>query len=525
MISRPPLKYPIGIQTFSKIREGGYAYIDKTQFIGRLVSNDGYYFLSRPRRFGKSLFLSTLHAYFEGCRELFKGLALDTMDVDWTPSPVLHFDFNAEDYSQPTGLHIILNRLLDEYEKQYGMTDIAESIAGRFAQLIRRIAEETGRKVVILIDEYDKPLLALEDKPEEYEKNLRLLKSFFGNLKSMDRYIRFAFLTGVARFSKVSIFSDLNNLKDISLNDTYADICGLTEAELTEAFKPAIESLANKRKSDYHTILKALRDYYDGYMFSAEGSRLYNPYSVMRALDDQTFDPFWFGTGSPRFLVERIRKNKIDPSDINGRMCSKRELMEVGMDSRDPIPLMFQTGYLTIDYYDSERERYALRFPNREVEIAFAEDLLPMYNREVRDSSSPFSIFKFQDDLNEGHPEEFMNRLAILFKDMPSEDRGEGVYRAVTYLICKLCSMTTQAEHHSLRGRSDLEVITRGYIYVFEFKYDRSVKEAMDQIYLRDYMGRYALDSRPVYLIGVNYDSSKKNRGLSYEVRPGAGVG
>ena len=256
------LRYPIGIQTFAKIIEGGYTYVDKTGYIKPLLSQGQFIFMSRPRRFGKSLLLSTLEAYFEGHRELFKGLAADSLNLDWTPSPVLRFDFNAEDYSEENGLKSLLSRQLGEYEELYGMNNITDTVAGRFSQLIKKAAKATGRKVVILIDEYDKPLLSIEDYPEIFAKNQRILKAFFGNLKSMDAYIQYAFITGVARFSKVSIFSDLNNLKDISMHDDYADICGWTEKELIENFRPGIHALAEKRKEDFDATVTTLRDYY-----------------------------------------------------------------------------------------------------------------------------------------------------------------------------------------------------------------------------------------------------------------------
>ena len=371
------LRYPIGMQTFSKIIEEGYTYVDKTAYIKPLLSQGQFIFLSRPRRFGKSLLLSTLKAYFEGRRNLFKGLAADSMELDWTPSPVLRFDLNAENFSLENGLVSLLNRLLGEYEKQYGITAEADTLAGRFSQLIRKVAESTGRKVVILIDEYDKPLLEIEQNKVLFEKNQRILKGFFGNLKSMDEYIRFAFITGVARFSKVSIFSDLNNLDDISLDNTYADMCGWSEQELISNFRPGIEGLAEEREEDFDTTLRAMRNFYDGYLFTLKGSRLYNPYSVLKALKKKEIDPYWFDSGTPTFLARRVKALGTFPADINGQRCSREELIAVGLNDSNPIPLMFQTGYLTIRDYDKEMKLYEMRFPNREVEIGFYQQLLP----------------------------------------------------------------------------------------------------------------------------------------------------
>lgn len=512
------LRYPIGMQTFSDIIKEGYTYVDKTSYIKPLLRQGKYIFLSRPRRFGKSLLLSTIEAYLEGRRELFKGLAADSMELDWTPSAVLRFDFNAENFSLENGLESLLNRLLKKYEKKYGMSDVSDTIAGRFSELIEAVAESTGRKVAILIDEYDKPLLEIEDNNDLFEKNQRILKSFFGNLKSMDRYIRFVFITGVARFSKVSVFSDLNNLKDISMADDYADICGWSERELIHNFRPGIETLAEKREEHFDDTLRAMREYYDGYLFTPVGARLYNPFSVLNALDLKRIDPYWFGTGTPTFLARRVRARNTFPPDIGGKMCTREQLIAVGLNSSNPIPLMFQTGYLTIADYHEDTNLYELRFPNREVEIGFYQELLPLYVPDTTDPFSPFDLVLFKQDLAKGNIQEFMERLSALLKDLPGEDHNESTYRAVTYLLSVLSGTSAIAEHHGYKGRSDLEVIAGKYVYVFEFKYNKSVSEAMSQIYDRDYAGRYAMDSRTVYLIGANFNDKKGKRGLQYEI-------
>ena len=372
-------RYPVGIQTFSKIIEEGYVYVDKTSYIRSLLSQGQYIFLSRPRRFGKSLLLSTLKAYFEGRRDLFKGLAADSMDLDWTPSPVLRFDFNAENFSLENGLELLLDGLLRDYENIYDRNPEDTTLARRFRHLIESAYRQTGRKVVILIDEYDKPLLDIEEDKELHEKNQRILKGFFGNLKSMDEYIRFAFITGVSRFSKVSIFSDLNNLNDISMVNEYADICGWSEEEVLRYFGPGIEALAEEREEDFDTTLRALRDFYDGYLFALKGSRLYNPYSVLKAFVNREIDPYWFDSGTPAFLARRVKARGTYPPDLDGKICSKKDLTAVGISDRNPLPLMFQTGYLTIDFYDKEMQLYSLRFPNREVEAGFYEDLMRVY--------------------------------------------------------------------------------------------------------------------------------------------------
>lgn len=511
-------KYPIGVQSFPKLIEGGFAYVDKTGFIGKLVAQRQYVFLSRPRRFGKSLLLSTLHAYFDGRRDLFRGLALDRMDVDWTRSPVLHFDLNSENFRESNGLEKLLSRLLDEYEEEYNIIDKTDTLAGRFSRLIKGAYKVTGRKVVILVDEYDKPLLGIEDDLETFEKNQAILKGFFGNLKSMDQYIRFAFLTGVARFNKVSIFSDVNHLDDISLSNEFADICGWTEEELLKVFRPGIEALSKERGEDFNTTLSAMRNFYDGYLFAPKGSRLYNPFSVLRSLASKEIEPYWFETGTPTFLAKRIKANGIEPDSINGQICTREDLSSIVVGMRNPIPLMFQTGYLTISKYNKLTELYELKFPNREVEVGFSKFLLPLYAPATDNAGGPFNFTRFKIDLYTGHPEDFMQRLAILLKNLPGSDHCESTYRAITYLLCILCGTQTIAEHVGHKGRSDLEVLTPQYIYLFEFKYNRSVQEAIGQIADRDYAARYALDHRPVWIIGANFCERKDERGLTYKI-------
>ncbi len=371
--------YPIGIQTFPVIINEGYAYIDKTEFIGKLmISKSKFIFLSRPRRFGKSLMLSTLRAYFEGRRELFKGLKIDSMNIDWTPSPVLTFDLNTVISEDEKGLEAYLINKLTEFEKEYGISQSTDSLPVRFGNLIKEISLKAQRPVAILVDEYDKPLLGLEEDSDLYIRRQSLMKGFFGNLKSMEQYIRFAILTGVARFSKVSIFSDLNNLKDISLDNEFANICGWTEEELTNTFRPGIEKLASERHEDFEETLGNLRSFYDGYLFAEKGSRLYNPFSVLNALSSCKIEPYWFETGTPSFLAKRVKEYGLNLPKLNKQLATRDELLSVGPGSKNPIPLLFQTGYLTIDDYDDETGEYTLSFPNREVQVGFAKFLLPL---------------------------------------------------------------------------------------------------------------------------------------------------
>lgn len=372
------LKYPVGMSTFSELIEKGFVYVDKTAYIKRLTNHGKFIFLRRPPRFGKSLLISTLEAYFEGRRDLFKGLAADSLNLDWAPSSVLRFDFNAENFSLENSLELHLDRLLRDYEKIYGRNPEDITPSRRFKHLIEAAYEKTGRQVVILVDEYDQPLRDIEENKNLFEKNQRILKSFFGNLKSLDRYIRFAFISGVVRFPTLSIFSDLNNLDDISLDNEYADICGLKEEELIEYFRSGLAELADKLNIDFEETLSMLRDFYGGYLFTLKGSRLYNPYSILKALKKKSIDPFWFDSGTPTFLARRIKARGTFPPSLNGQMCVRDELIAVGLNDRNPIPLMFQTGYLTIAKYHRDLQLYELRFPNQEVEKVLYRQLLPI---------------------------------------------------------------------------------------------------------------------------------------------------
>ena len=507
------LKYPIGIQTFSKIRRGGYTYVDKTHYIEKLLSGGNYVFLSRPRRFGKSLLLSTLHSYFEGDRELFKGLTLDKADISWNPIPVLHFDFNSENYLDERGLEYILDFHLRNYENIYGRDPEDTTISHRFSSLIRHAYEQTGEEVAILIDEYDKPLLAIEDDESLFVKNQGILKSFFGNLKTMDRYIRFAMITGVARFSKVSIFSDLNNLTDISLSPKYADICGWTMQEVVDTFKDGIEDLSTALGYTYDETLSKLKKMYDGYMFAEGGQRLYNPFSLLNALYHGQMGYYWYQTGTPTFLAKRIRKAGISLPSLNNCLAYASQLTDVELHDKNPIPLLFQTGYLTIKDVDSDL--YTLEFPNKEVEIGFARNLQPLYLPQMDDLSGPFSIVEFKKELTAGNPQAFMLRMQTLLKEIPYEKHDEQLYQNFVYLLFTLVGANAKMEEHTNVGRHDIVVCTPSYVYIFEFKINQSAESAIKQIRERDYAGKFLMDNRKVFLIGANFSDKSPNRGLT----------
>lgn len=502
------MKYPIGIQTFSEIIDKKYLYVDKTDFIPRLIKSGKYLFLNRPRRFGKSLLLSTLHSFFSNHRTLFRGLAIEREEVEWAEYPVIHIDLNPEDYSREGALEGLLDSVLHRYEEEYHLEAQGATPAVRFYRLVERMHMNTGRQVVILVDEYDKPLLGIEEDRKLFDRNQATLKGFFGVLKSADRHIHFSMLTGVARFNKVSIFSDLNMLRDISLLNEFSDICGWTGMELESTFRVGIEALGKENSMDYNTVLTRLKEYYDGYKFSARGERLYNPYSVLTALANQEFGKYWYRTGTPTFLVKRIKNGAFSLPALNHCRATEDQLLSVSPDDPNPIPILFQTGYLTID--SVEGDIYELRIPNKEVEIGFANSLQPLYLPEMNDLAGAYSVVEFRKELLEGNPEGFMQRIKAMVKGVPYEQHNEKFYQNIVYILFTLIGADARLEEHTNLGRADLVVRTGKYIYIFEFKYNGSASEAIRQIETKDYAGRFAVDGRHIFLIGVNFSTSTR---------------
>lgn len=508
------VKYPVGIQSFEKLRENGYVYVDKTAIIYSLIENAGYFFLSRPRRFGKSLLLSTMEAYYKGRRDLFKGLALDSLTEDWEPHPVLHLDLNYGQYDGTDALTEILSNHLDEWEKIYGTPD--STIKGgspgvRFNRVIKEAYERTGRKVVILVDEYDKPLLNTIHRPELAEHYRSQLKAFYSNLKTMDAYIEITVLTGVARFPKVSIFSDLNNLNDISFDNRFAAICGITSEELNHYFQPGIKNLAEKLELSMEEIGKELRQHYDGYHFSDKSPDIYNPFSLMNVFYRGDIGDYWFGSGTPTYLVRLIERGDFPFREIAPTSIGKRYLESAGLLDSDPIPAFYQSGYLTIKGYDKEFQTYTLNYPNEEVKFGFLEYLMDSYI-PAAEMGRRFSIPDFIKDVREGRPEAFMKRMESLVAAVPYSEKGsaEGHFQNVVYLLFTLMGHYTRMEDRTSDGRIDLQVETDCYIYIFEFKVDSSSQKAMDQIHEKKYWLREAAGGKEIFLIGANFDTSTR---------------
>lgn len=506
------LRYPVGIQNFEEIRTGGYVYVDKTGFVYRLVKEGKYYFLSRPRRFGKSLLLSTIEAYFLGRRDLFKGLILDRLVSDWEPHPVLHLDLNNRNYYNFEALLAELNANLEKWESLYGDEKKDRAPEERFGYVIERAFVKTGKKVVILIDEYDKPLLNAVDNETLSEQYKGILKAFYGNLKTMDRYIEFAMLTGVARFSKVSIFSDLNNLRDISFSRNYSAICGITPDELDANFRDGIENMACRYEVSKIDMMERLRQNYDGYHFSEESDDIFNPFSIVNAFADNSIGSYWFASGTPTFLVKKLLEEKWDLRRLSGYKIKKSTLEQAGINSSDPVPVFFQTGYLTIKGYVERFSQYILDYPNQEVKEGFLDFLLPYYIKG-NESATEFDISSFVEDVCSGDAEKFMRRLDALVAKVPYSEKGappESHFQNAIYLVFSLMGFYVHMEQRISDGRIDLTVETDRFIYIFEFKIDSKAETAMRQIHYKEYWRPYLASDKDIFLIGANFDTTTR---------------
>mgnify|MGYP000878271170 FL=1 len=525
----PIRKLPIGIQSFEKLRRDGYLYIDKTLFIWHLVQSSNPYFLSRPRRFGKSLFLSTLAAYFLGQKELFKDLYLEKAEEEqavrenrtaWQEYPVLYFDFNTGQYDKEQALVSQLNMLLSQFEEIYGTNKNEEELSHRFAGIIKRAYQQTGKQVVILVDEYDKPLLQTMGINEELNGYYRnTLKAFYSVIKTCDEYIRFAFLTGVTKFSKISIFSDLNNLRDISIEEDYAGICGITQTELETNFQPDIQTLAMRQNIDYPEALAALKQWYDGYLFHPIGEGMYNPYSLLSALVKKEIKSYWFSTGTPTFLVNYLKEAHYYIPDLDGNV----ELDEDGLQTyraiaQDTLPILFQAGYLTIKEYIKDLRLYRLGFPNDEVRYGFLHNLLPAYS-DVPFGQTGVWVGRFVQDIRKGDVNSFMERMQSIIAGIPYDNfteknvkLREQNYQTAVYLVFALMGQFVQTEVHCATGRADCVLKTADTVYIFEFKLsgNGTADDAIAQIQKQNYAGQYKAEGKKIVLIGSSFDEKMR---------------
>ena len=506
---------PIGIQSFEKLRRENYVYIDKTEIMYRLVSTSNPYFLSRPRRFGKSLLLSTMEAYFLGKRDLFKGLAIERLETEWNTHAVLHLDLNAEKYDSPERLHDMLERQLRGWEKTYETGGEGITHSGRFMEVIKKAYERTGRGVVVLIDEYDKPLL-YNFHDEALQKAFReTLTAFYTVLKSADQWLRFVFITGVTKFAQMGIFSNLNQLKDISLDPRYAALCGLTGDEIRADFVPELKLLAKENNLDDEACMERLTRMYDGYHFNYRNMvGIYNPFSILNVLDSTMFENYWFASGTPTFLAEMLKKTDFDLRELDGIEVSAASLSDDRANINNPVPMIYQSGYLTIKKYDERFQIYTLGFPNDEVKYGFLNFVTPFYT-PVAETDTSFYIGKFIHELESGDVDAFLTRLRAFFAGISYElnNRTERHYQTIFYLVFKLMGQFAETEVRSAKGRADAVVKTADYIYVFEFKLDGSADQALAQINDRGYLIPYTVDGRKLVKIGVNFDPAQRNIG------------
>ena len=555
-----PRKLPIGIQSFKDLREKKFLYVDKTAYLSRLVNNSKVYFLSRPRRFGKSLFLSTLAAYFLGQKELFKDLYIEQAEEEqavreqrsaWLEYPVLYLDFNTGQYELSGALDETLSYFLDTEEPRYNLQKSGLSHAKRFTSLIKAAYQQTGKQVVILVDEYDKPLLQTMGVNEELNEHYRnTLKAFYSVIKTCDQYIRFAFLTGVTKFSKISIFSDLNNLRDISMEKQYAGICGLSQTELEETFQQDIQVLADEQDLTYQEALAALKQWYDGYLFHPAGEGMYNPFSVLSALAKKEISSYWFGTGTPTFLVNFLKEAHYYIPDLDGNV----ELNQTGLETyravaQDVLPILFQAGYLTIKKYIKDLRLYQLGFPNDEVRYGFLENLLPAYSGLTLSQTGVW-IGRFIQDIRKGNVDEFMERLKSIISGIAYDNfteqnlkLREQNYQTAVYLVFALMGQFVQTEVHcystvmdgggstqqrcfgtaetrsqnytrmySFDRRADCVLKTADTVYIFEFKLsgNGSAEEAFNQIKTQEYAAPYKGSGQKIVLIGAGFDEEKR---------------
>ena len=505
------MKYPLGVQSFESIRHDGYLYIDKTVLVYQIANGGKYYFLSRPRRFGKSLLISTLEAYFLGKKELFKGLKMEQQEQEWKVFPVLHLDLNARNYSDKEALLAELNKHLEIWEAEYGSEYKDRAPEERFQHVIINAYKKTGKKVVILVDEYDKPLLQVFDNKPLLDEYRKILKAFYGVEKTMDAYIQFGLFSGVTKFSKVSVFSDLNNLTDISLDLRYATLCGITEEEIHNQFDEAIAQLSEACGISKNKCYERLRENYDGYRFHHKAPGVYNPFSLLTALARNEFGSYWFETGTPTILVEVLKRTDYSLSQLSNEEATADLLGNLDDMENSPIALLYQSGYLTIKDYDERFGTYLLGFPNREVEEGFTRYLVPYYTPLKKEQTATF-VKGFVKDIEEGEPEKFMSRLETLFANGNYQIAGDAelYFSNALYVVFQLMGFYVEVERATSDGRMDMIVKTSDYIYILEFKLDKTADEALQQINDKEYAKPFEHDVRHIYKIGVNFSTKTR---------------
>ncbi|WP_418810559.1 AAA family ATPase [Paraprevotella xylaniphila] len=507
--------YPIGIQTFSELRNKPYLYIDKTEHVYRITHSDSkYVFLSRPRRFGKSLLTSTLQAYFEGRKELFKGLAIEKWETEWTEYPVLHFDMSMGKHLNKEGLERYLLWQLKTLERKFGIESEIPDTNTRLTDLIRRACEQTGRQVAVLIDEYDAPLLDVVHEEEDLPILRNVMRNFYSPLKACDPYLRFVFLTGITKFSQLSIFSELNNIKNISMLPEYATVCGISEEEIRTQMAADLEMQAGKLGTTPEEAMRQLKENYDGYHFTWPSPDIYNPYSLLNAFADGRLGAYWFGSGTPTYLIEMLNKFNVPPSKIGGTEAMASDFDAPTERMTSIVPLLYQSGYITIKDYDANFDAYTLDIPNKEVRIGLMRSLIPYYITPDSLSTNSMVIHMARamarDDMDG-----MLQLLQTFLSTIPYCERTdtEGHYQQVLYIIFSLLGYYADVEVRTPKGRVDVVLRTPTTLYLIEAKLNRTAKAAMQQINLKNYPERFALCGLPVVKVGINFDLERKTLG------------
>ena len=503
--------YPIGIQSFEDIRRGGYVYVDKTELIYKLAATGKYYFLSRPRRFGKSLLVSTMEAYFQGKKELFEGLAIASLEKEWTEYPVLHFDLSGVAYNHEDVIEKVLDNALCKWEREYGSENNSGIPGIRFGNVIEAACQKTGRQVVILIDEYDKPVIDNLDRPELQDRMRETLRGFYGVMKGHGGFIHFAFLTGVTKLGKMSVFSDLNNLTDISMDARYTDICGISEADLKDYFQESVKELAEANGLSGEECRQKLALMYDGYHFCEDSIGVYNPFSLLNTFDSMKFKEYWFETGTPSFLVKVMKNTSYDITSLSEQEADSSLLTDLDTVFLNPVPLLYQSGYLTIKGYDEDFQMYRLGFPNREVKHGFLNYLMRYYT-PVGSETPMMLISRMTRDIRSGNPESFMSRLDALFARTNYQIQAdcEKDFQYAMYIIIELMGEYVETERATSNGRIDILIKTKDYVYVIEIKTDSTPDEALAQIEEKGYARPFTDDHRKIFKIGVNFSTSAR---------------
>lgn len=502
--------YPIGIQTFSEIREKNYLYIDKTEYVYRMTHFAKYVFLNRPRRFGKSLLTSTLHSYFSGRKDLFQGLAMERLEKEWIEYPVLHFDMSMAKHVDKERLERLLDFMLSDYERTFGLDTTAGDANLRLTRLIKCAYEKTGKKVVVLIDEYDAPLLDVVHEKENLGVLRNIMRNFYSPLKACDPYLKYVFLTGITKFSQLSIFSELNNIKNVSMDEPYAAICGITEDEMLTQMKEDMGMLAAKLNISPEEVLLKLKGNYDGYHFTYPSPDLYNPFSLLNAFADGKFGSYWFGSGTPTYLIKMLEKFGVEPSEIGNNHAEVSAFDAPTETMTDIIPLLYQSGYITIKDYDESIDLYTLDIPNKEVRLGLMKSLLPNYVASKTRETNTMVAYLSRDIRNDDM-DSALRRLQTFLSTIPYCDntRYEGHYQQMFYIIFSLLGSFVDVEVRTPRGRVDVVLRTKTTLYVMELKLDKTAGEAMEQINLKNYPERFALCGLPVVKVAINFDSER----------------